>query len=113
MSERTSNKQLLTAIEAIPAAIAAALANVQTAPVAIATPATAETAPETVKVDEAYKLHMVTKVQAFADSKGESSVLYARRNGHGETKLAYCLASKFAGLKDRGLIGAVSVIDPS
>lgn len=114
MSERTSNKQLLTAIEAIPAAIAAAIAATQVAtPVAIATPDTAEQQADTVKVDAAYKQHMVAKVQSFADSKGESTVLYARKNGHGEVKLAYCLASKFAGLKDRGLIGAVEVVDPS
>lgn len=112
MSERTSNKQLLTAIEAIPAAIAAALANVQAAPVVIAQPKAEQGASE-VPLDAKYKAHMVGKVQSFADAKGESTVLYARKNGHGEVKLAYCLASKFAGLKDRGLIGAVEIVDPS
>jgi len=114
MKERTSNKQLLKAIEALPAALIAAFANAQpvTQAVAIAQPS-AEQGADEVALDAKYKAHMVAKVQSFADAKGESTVLYARKNGHGETKLAYCLASKFAGLKDRGLIGAVSVIDPS
>jgi hypothetical protein len=115
MSERTSNKQLMDAINALPAAIAAAIAAVPAtaAPVVATVPEAPKQAP-TVEVDESYKNHvLVEKVQPFANKHGETAVLYARRNGRGETKLAYCLASKWTGLKDRGLLGAIATVEPS
>jgi len=108
-TSRTSNKDVLDAIVALTAAITS---NVVAAPAPIVTPAEPEA--ETVKVDKAYAEHMaLNKCQPFADKHGEDVVLYARHNKANETKLAYCLASKFAGLKDRGLIGAVQVVSPS
>ena len=62
-------------------------------------------------VDKAYMTHMTAKVGEYAKDKGENCVLYLRRNGKGEQKLAYCLASKWTGLKDRAIIGAVAMIE--
>lgn len=110
MSERTSNKQILEAINALTAAITANVA----APVAAVAAPTAPSGEQEVSVDKAYAEHMVlTKCQPFADKNAEDVVLYARKNGRGETKLAYCLASKFATIKDRGLLGAIEVVSPS
>ena len=111
MTERTSNKQLLDAIEAMPAAIAAAIATVASGATPVATPTT-EGGTTNIGLDKKYEAHMALKVQDFANDKGESAVLYARRNGRGEVKLAYCLHSKWSNLKDRGLIGAVSTFKP-
>jgi len=129
---RTSNKQILDAINSLTAAITATLVAPKEAPelpvltqpaqVAIATPAieiveqqakpVVEAGP--VKLDKSYVSHMANgKCQDFANKHGQQVVLYARHNNRGENKLAYCLATKFANLKDRGLIGAVQVINPT
>lgn len=125
---RTSNKQILDAINSLTAAISATLvaptaAVAAPASVAIATPAIeiveqqakpVVEAGTPVKLDKAYVSHMANgKCQDFANKHGQQVVLYARRNNHGDNKLAYCLATKFANLKDRGLIGAVQVINPT
>ena len=116
MTERTSNKQLLDAIEGLPAAIATAIAGgsatPSVAPVATA-PSTPPSGGEDIKMDKAYRAHMDLKVQAFATDKGEQTVMYIRKNVRGEHKIAYCLASKWTGLKDRGLVGAVATFDPA
>ena len=112
MTERTSNKQLLDAIEAMPAAIAAAITSVASGATPVATPTTEGSKPTNIGLDKKYEAHMALKVQDFANTKGESAVMYARRNGRGEVKLAYCLHSKWSNLKDRGLIGAVSTFKP-
>ena len=106
---RVSNKQVLDAIEAMPAAIAAALAGTpaQSAPIKAET--TEQDAPT---VDKAYLSHVSAKLQKRANGDGKDYVLYARKNVAGETKLAYCVADKFAGLTDRRIIGAVSTISP-
>ena len=67
-----------------------------------------------IKLDKAYAEHMkIAKVQPYADKHGEDTVLYARKNARGEVKLAYCLATKFATIKDRGLLGAIEIVSPS
>jgi len=120
---RTSNKDILNAIEAQTAAIgalASAISGTMTAakPATPATPVVETATPVAQdsakpKVDEAYFNHMVAKVSEKCAEDGESRVLYARRNGHGETKLAYCLLSRFGSLRDRGFMGALKQIDPS
>jgi len=119
---RTSNKQILDAILDLTVAIkgmaAPAVAPVAT-PVAIATPievaaATAPKAETPVKIDAAYLSHVSGgKALAYANKTGEQVVIYARRNGHGETKLAYCAASKWTGLKDKANLGAVATVEPT
>ena len=111
---RVSNKQILDALNDLPSQIAAALAtvSVQAAPVAQSTTVAAPTT-DTIKVDAAYKQHMLEKIQPFADKHGEDVVLYARRNVRGETKLAYAVKSKFTVLKDRGFLGAIAIVNPS
>ena len=68
------------------------------------------TSEQTLNIDENYVAHMELKVQAYALDKGEDAILYARKNVRGETKLAYCLASKWAGLKDKRILGAIKHI---
>lgn len=119
---RTSNKQILDAILDLTVAIkgmaAPAAAPVAT-PVAIATPieVAAATQPKVetpVKIDAAYLSHVSGgKALAYANKTGEQVVIYARRNGHGETKLAYCAASKWTGLKDKANLGAVATVEPT
>jgi len=101
-----------------PVKIEPAVAPVAT-PVAIATPievaaATAPKAETPVKIDAAYLSHVSGgKALAYANKTGEQVVIYARRNGHGETKLAYCAASKWTGLKDKANLGAVATVEPT
>ncbi len=106
---RVSNKQILDALNNLPAAIAAAMATNVAPP--IATPST-EGENKSVKVDAKYLSYMQQRVQDTANDKGEDFVLYARKNGRDETKLAYCLASAFASKRDRGMIGPVATISP-
>ena len=110
---RVSNKQILDALTDLPSQIAAAMASVNVAPVTQPVAETAAPVTDTIKVDAAYQQHMLDKIQPFADKHGEDVVLYARRNGRGETKLAYALKSKFTVLKDRGLLGAIAIVNPS
>lgn len=110
-TQRASNKDVLNAIEELTATITAmvkAQSQVITSPAPSVTSNT-ETA-TSVAVDGAYVEHMKGKVQAYATSKGEDAVLYSRKNGRGEVKLAYCLASKWVTLKDRALIGPIAFI---
>lgn len=114
---RVSNKQVLDAIEAMPAAIAAAIAGTSaidpaissTEPVGSPLVQATDNAPT---VDKAYLSHMTGKLQTRSNDTGLTHVLYARTNKANETKLAYCVADKFAGLTDRRIIGAVATISP-
>lgn len=116
-TQRTSNKDVLNALNDGFDRLIDALGNQQVAAPAPAAPvaeATGEQVGEsTIKVDGAYLEHMKLKVQDFANAKGEDAILYARKNGRGETKLAYCLGSKWTTLRDRGLIGPVEHISPT
>ena len=68
----------------------------------------------TVKVDEKYLAHMTPKAAEHATTKGEEVVLYARRNGRGETKLAYALRSRYDDVvaKQPSCLGAVASFKP-
>lgn len=116
-TERTSNKDILEAVANQTASIDA-LVNVltQNAQAQPATPV-AETTQEpedasSVNIDKRYREHMLAKVQAKCDSDGEDRILYARRNGNGEVKLAYRLASSWSTLRDNGLLGAIEHVKP-
>lgn len=115
---RVSQKQVLDAILAMPAQIAAAMAanatptgSIPVLPVdeAIQTPTPT---PEKVSVDAAYLSHVSAKLQERANADGNTYVLYARHNKANETKLAYCIADKFSALTDRRIIGAVKTVAP-
>ena len=114
-TQRTSNKDVLDAINALTQAITQSVINAP-APAAPAQVQVAQAPEETnapVKLDPCYVNHVkVAKAQPYANDKGADVVLYARHNGRGETKLAYCLAEKFAKLRDRGLIGAIAIMNP-
>ena len=122
-ASRTSNKDILDAInsktDAI-ATLAAAIAGTQPSaqvtpePVVTAEPeATERDLPSTVSVKPEYLAHQKSKAQAHADAKGETVILYGRVNLAGEHKLAYCLGSRWTSLRDKGLVGAVATFDPA
>jgi len=117
---RTSNKDILAAIEAQTNAITKLVGAIsgsvtpRTEPVA-ATPKVIETdsaKPADVRVPASYLEHQKVKAQEHANNKGERVILYGRVNLAGEQKLAYCLASRWSSLRDNGLIGAVDSFDP-
>ena len=116
-ASRTSNKDILAAIEAQTNAINAlvgAISGTRTEPVA-ATPKVVETdtaKPADVKVPASYLEHQKVKAQEHANNKGERVILYGRVNLAGEQKLAYCLASRWTSLRDNGFIGAIAQFDP-
>lgn len=115
-TQRTSNKDILDAINGLGDSIANAIANAMTQNAsAPAQPEAASSEPteQSVKVPQSYRDHVMAKVQDKCDSDGEDRVLYARRNLNGETKLAYCLASRWTTLKDNGLIGAIAHVTPA
>lgn len=109
--KRVSNERILTALEGLPAAIAAAMA-----PTHVAAPVESESAAqgETIDapIDPNYLTHVTGKLQERANMNSMTYVLYARKNKAGETKLAYCAADKWSALTDRRIIGAVSTVSP-
>ncbi len=109
---RVSNKQVLDAIQAMPAAIAAALSNSTIDRAVSEAEAVPATVPGKVSVDAAYLGHVTAKLQGRSNNDGKTYALYARTNVAGETKLAYCEARKFGTLTDRRIIGAVATISP-
>lgn len=112
---RTSNKDILEAINGLTSAVMA-LVERQSQPLAapvaqpvaeqpaVLTPASAE---PTVKVAPSYLAHTVSRVEAKVKAEGVDYVIYARRNQLGETKLAYRKASQMGSLRDRGYLGKV------
>ena len=112
MSNRVSNEQILTALTDLPGAIAKAMAgNVAASPKENEVKGSGDD-PETVNVDGAYLSHVTSKLQSRANSDGNTYVLYARKNVAGQTKLAYCLGSKWTALTDKRIIGAVKTVAP-
>lgn len=122
-AQRTSNKDLLQAINAQTESINAlvdALTSQTAAPAAAApaTPAVEVAEPEAsppsandpIRVDKGYRDHMVRKVTALVNSDGEPRVLYARRNGKGEIKLAFRKQSMWDSLRDKGFIAALEIV---
>lgn len=125
MGERTSNKEILNAIEGQTASIdklvtaltAGAMGKEVPAPSSatdtIVTPVTeGEDDNGLIEVAEAYLAKMTEKAANHATSKGCEVVLYARKNQRGETKLAYALRERFDTLTDKGLIGPVGTFQP-
>lgn len=112
-ASRTSLKDVMTAIDkqsqSIDALVTALTAGA-IAPAADA-PVVNDDTPK-VEVAEGYLAKMTEKASAHATAKGSEVVLYARRNGRGETKLAYALRERFDTLTDRGLIGPVGTFQP-
>ena len=122
-ASRTSNKQILEAINEQTAAImalASALSGgtkaepvADTPVVTVEEPEVTRDVPSKVRVPADYMRHMRIKAQDHANAKGEDVVLYARVNLAGEQKLAYCLKSRWTSLRDKGLIGAVAQFNAS
>jgi hypothetical protein len=111
-ASRTSNKDVLAAIERQTQSIDALVTAMTAQAIApVAAPVTESDAPK-VEVAEGYLAKMTDKASAHATAKGSEVVLYARRNGRGETKLAYALRERYDTLTDRGLIGPVGTFQP-
>ena len=115
MATKSQHEQLMEAIATLTTAVTTLVsAPAPTIETVVPVAATTTAKPVIPEFDKAYVSHMANKkCQAYADKNSEQVVLYARNNAKGEHKLAYCLASKFENLKDRGLIGAIQVINPS
>jgi hypothetical protein len=125
-TQRTSNKDILDAINAQTAAIAALATaltpseNVKVAPstvgeepAPVASPATETESPAkgtTIKVDEQYKNNVLAKAKRHATKTGETVLMYARRNLQQQVKLGYCVESNWTNVRERngtlGLIGS-------
>ena len=131
-TQRASNKDILEAIQGLTQAITASMvapaptpdipvleaqpnilpmAHERKAPAPVIKPV--QSGESSVQVPEQYLNHMGTKVQALVTGDGQDRILYTRKNLRGEVKLAYCLASKWTGLRDKGLIGAVKHLSAS
>lgn len=111
---RASNKDILDALDTgFDRLITALTANAVSAAPAIADEGSI-TPEGTVKIDEAYLEHMTLKAAEHATNKGEETVLYARRNKAGETKLAYALRGRFDDVVDKqaSCKGAVATFQP-
>ena len=119
-TQRTSNKDILEAIASQTTAINALVSAISGT---VATPAQTQApapvnetaASPDIQVKKSYSNHMVAKVTDKVNEDGASRALYARRNGNGETKLAYCLLSRLDDVKvrDRGYLGTLQIIEPS
>ncbi len=119
---RTSNKQILEAIERLTGAVEKLVIN-QTPNIPTLNPDSEGTGANVqptnpqrgadIRIDPKYLEHMQHKAQDHATLKKEDVVLYSRRNKTGEIKLAYALASRFPTIKDRGMIGTLGTFAPS
>ena len=112
---RTSNKDILDAILGLTSAITQTHVAAPVAAPVVTPVVEADPEPESasqVEIPKGYRTHMLAKVQAKVNTDAADRIMYARRNLNGEVKLAYCLASRWTGLKDRGLIGAIAHIKP-
>lgn len=114
-TQRTSNKDIADKLDTL---ITILTANAQAQapviePVAVSEPVVAQAPTEAgmPKIEAKYEAHMSKKVAALTAKDGEPRVLYVRKNLHGETKLAYCLHSRWKSLKDNGLIGAIKMFN--
>lgn len=118
-TQRTSNKDIAEKLDTLIGLLVAqaqdAAPQVQEpAPVitpVITAPTPTKAEPETPRIEKKYMAHMEAKVAGLVAADGQPRVLYARRNGHGEHKLAYCLHSRWANLKDNGFLGALRMFD--
>ena len=103
-TQRTSNKDIADKLDTL-ISILTANAQAQVAAPVVETPKATPT--NDINIPEGYMNHMANKLSKLVALDGQKRVLYARRNQAGEVKLAYCLKSRWATLKDGGLIGAV------
>ena len=112
MSERTSNKQILEAINALTEAITQTMVQpkVEPQPVAAAAEASGES---TIKVDAKYKAMMENKFAAYAAKVGEPVIGYAYKKSNGRTGLWSIPQSKWTGAKIKNLVGAVGIYKPA
>lgn len=121
-TQRTSNRDILTAIEAQTSAINAlvgAIAGQVHTPVSgtidttpVTDPNPKADAPTKARYEAGYMAHMQAKVADLVANDGQSRVLYGRVNKAGEHKLAFALRTRFdKGLKDRGYQGVVAFYD--
>jgi len=113
-TQRASNKDILDAINSLTQAITSMVVapkQVEADVPVLTERAAPRESNGAIDIDKPYLAHMQAKVAQVAKDKGENYVLYARKNGLGETKLAYTPASKWSALKDRGLIGPVAMIE--
>lgn len=116
-TSRTSNKDVMAAIERLTAAITGIVVQQAPAPQASA-PTVAvvngqNNGHKQVKVSEEYLGLIRSKAQAKATETGDEYVLYARRNLANQTKLAFCKTARFPLLRDNGMIGRLDVIKPA
>lgn len=118
-TQRTSNRDILTAIEAqtnaINALVGAIAGQVSTPPAPetqVTDPNPKADAPNKARYERDYMAHMQSKVADLVASDGQPRVLYGRVNKAGEHKLAYALRTRFdSGLKDRGYQGVIKFYD--
>lgn len=116
-ASRTSNKQILDAIEKLTEVLTQNLTPVQAAVSAappVLTPVNSEpTVTEgegNVKVDAKYKGHMESKFLAYAAKVGEPVVGYAYKKSNGQTGLWSVPASKWAeSPRIKNLIGPIGI----
>lgn len=110
---RTSNKDILVALDNGFDRLITALTANAIAPAATAADPVAET-PAAPQVDPAYMAHQSAKAAEHATNKGEEVVLYTRRNKSGEVKVAYALRSRFDEVvaKQPSCIGPVGSFQP-
>ena len=116
MSNRTSNKQILEAIEGLTAAILAGQGTTAPQPSAEVEVASEEpkAKPSKVKVSKAYFNAMLPKWQALANTKGETYVGYAYRKSNGKVGLWAVPKTKIASKEATdSFLGAVTEVNPS
>lgn len=112
MAERTSNRQILDAIENQTASIDRLVEALTTTAISDAPAKPEAEQSNSVDVSEGYLAKMTEKAAAHATKHGAEVVLYARNNKAGETKLAYALRERYDTLRDGGLIGPVGSFQP-
>lgn len=116
-TSRTSNKDVMAAIERLTAAITGIVVQQAPAPQASA-PTVAvvngqNNGHKQVKVSEEYLALITAKAQDKANETGDEYVMYARRNLANHTKLAFCKAARFPLLRDNGMIGRIKTVSPA
>lgn len=114
-AQRTSNKDIAEKLDTL-ISILTAQAQAQT-PAVVTEPEPVKEAPKAQYNGEPvtppppkYMARMESKVQDAVNNDGQARVIYLRKNLNGETKIAYCLKSRWPTLRDNGLLGAVKVI---
>ena len=109
-TQRTSQKDVLEAIQQLTAVVTQLVQQPTAAPEPVAQPAKADT----VKVDKGYLAKMQPKWQQLADRKGLAYVGFAYRKSNGQLGLWACPKTEYAKASSRSnFIGAIMEINPS